>query len=282
MGARIPGSANKRLIDRMGRIKTIRIQWQKCFETTAVGKVWTRLSGLGFVDSSLQFSAAFILFFIPFLLLVSAAIGRDLPHALVTRSGFSPSAAHDVTSLFTHSRTPFTAFTIVGVILTVAGADSMTKTLQNWYEKVFAETILGWKKRARRVLWLVGAAGYLMMQFLIGRRFEPIGGGVTIAIFQFVLSIAVWWWSVHCLLAGQVPWRRLFAAGCATAICYSVVGLYVRIWSSWTIVSNERSYGPIGAMMTILATLVALGIAILLGAVIGADFKQLRPSRAAR
>ena len=282
MEARLPPKANRRLIDRMERMKSIRMRWRKHIENTAVGKVWNRLSALGFVDSSLQFSAAFILFFVPFLLLVSAAIGRDLPHALVTRSGFSPNAAHDVTSLFAHHRTPFTAFTVVGVILTIAGADSMTKTLQNWYEKVFSEAIVGWKKTARRVLWLVGAAGYLMMQFLIGRRFEPIGGGITIAISQFVLSIAFWWWSMHCLLAGRVPWKRLFAAGCATAICYTIVGLYVRIWSSWTIVSNERSYGPIGAMMTILATLVALGIAILLGAVIGADFKQLRRDRAAR
>ena len=42
------------------------------------------------------------------------------------------------------------------MILTIAGADSMTKTLQNWYEKVFAESIVGVKKTARRVLWLVG------------------------------------------------------------------------------------------------------------------------------
>jgi membrane protein len=121
-----------------------------------------------------------------------------------------------------------------------------------------------------------------MMQFLIGRRFEPIGGQITIAIFQFVLSIVFWWWSVHCLLAGQVPWRRLFAAGCATAVCYTIVGVYIRVWSSWTVVTNERSYGPIGAMMTILATLVALGIAILLGTVIGAEFEQLRLDHSAR
>jgi membrane protein len=252
------------------------MRWRKRFESTVVGKVWNRLSALGFIDSSLQFSAAFILFFIPFLLLVSAAIGRNLPHALVTRSGFSSGAARDVTSLFAHGRTRITAFTVVGVILTVAGADSMTKTLQNWYEKVYAKTVVGWKRTARRALWLAGAAGFLAMQFLIGRRLDPIGGEFTIAISQFVLSIGFWWWSVHCLLAGQVPWRRLFAAGLATALCYTGVGLYVRIWASWTIVSNENSYGPIGAMMTILATLVALGIAILLGAVIGADFGQLR------
>jgi membrane protein len=269
-----------RQVARLKRVETAaeraRTRWQRRFEATVFGKVWNRLSSLGFVDSSLQFSAAFILFFIPFLLLVSAAIGRDLPHALVTRSGFGSAASHDVTSLFAHSHTHLTAFTIVGVVLTVAGADSMTRTLQKWYEKVFEETVVGWKRSARRILWLAGAAGYLMMQFLIGRRFEPIGGEVTIAVSQFVLSVGFWWWSAHCLLAGQVRWRRLFPAGVATAVCYTGVGLYVRIWASWTIVSNENSYGPIGAMMTILATLVALGVAILLGAVIGADFDQLR------
>ncbi len=244
------------------------------FEAMAIGKIWNRLSELGFVDSSIQFSAAFILSFIPFLLLVSALIGRDLPHALVTRSGFSPEAAHDVTSLFAHGTSSITAFTIVGAVLTVIGADSMAKILQNWYGKVFAQTILGWKKPARRAHWLVGAAGYLMIQFFIGRRVEPVGGPIPGGIIQFLFSIVFWWWSVHTLLAGNVRWRPLFITGLATAVCYGLVGLYVRVWASWTIVTNESSYGPIGAIMTILATLVALGIAIHLGAVLGADYGQ--------
>jgi membrane protein len=255
--------------------KEVVARWRKRFDATWPGKVWSRLSALGFVDSSLQFSAAFILFFVPFLLLISAAIGRDLPHALVTRSGFSPSAAHDVTSLFAHGRSPITAFTVIGLILTVAGADSMAKILQNWYGRVFAQTIVGWRKGARRAHWLVGTAGYLALQFFIGRRIEPNGGEILAGLVQFLLTIGFWWWSAHCLLGSQVGWRRLLATGLATAICYTVVGVYVRVWASWTIVSNESSYGPIGAMMAILATLVALGIAIHIGAVIGCDYKDL-------
>src|SRR5450631_3279382 len=80
-------------LERVGTaVSRTQMRWRKRFESTVVGKVWNRLSALGFIDSSLQFSAAFILFFIPFLLLVSAAIGRNLPHALVTRSGFSSGA----------------------------------------------------------------------------------------------------------------------------------------------------------------------------------------------
>lgn len=273
-----PESSHPR-IARMARLEIFATEfatrWQKRFDATWVGKVWGRLSALGFVDSSLQFSAAFILFFVPFLLLVSAVLGRDLPRALVTRSGFSPSAAHDVTSLFDHGRSPITAFTIIGVLLTVAGADSMAKILQNWSGKVFDQTIVGWKKGARRAHWLAGAAGFVALQFLIGRRIEPSGGAILGGAVQFLLAVGFWWWSAHCLLASQVGWRRLFATGLATAICYTAVGIYVRIWASWSIVSNESSYGPIGAMMAILATLVELGIAIHVGAVIGADWMEL-------
>ena len=170
---------------------------------------------------------------------------------------------------------PVTKITVIGLILTVAGADSMAKILQNWYGRVFAQTIVGWKKGARRAHWLVGTAGYLALQFFIGRRIEPNGGEILAGIVQFLLTIGFWWWSAHCLLGSQVGWRRLLATGLATAICYTVVGVYVRVWASWTIVSNESSYGPIGAMMAILATLVALGIAIHIGAVIGCDYKEL-------
>jgi membrane protein len=279
-GAAETGERNHRHVtqDRLAAVRQRGMGWQHRFEATLIGKMWKRLSELGFIDSSIQFSATFILSFIPFLLIISALVGRDLPHALVTRSGFTPQAAHDVTSLFAHSPTSITLFTIVGVILTVAGADSMAKILQSWYAKVFAQKLVGWQKPARRAHWLFGAGGYLMVQFFIGRRIVPVGGVLPGAIIQFLVSVVFWWWSIHTLLAGTIRWRRLFVAGLATAICYALVGIYVRLWASWTIVTNESSYGPIGAVMTIIATLVALGIAIHLGAVIGADFGEGRYS----
>ena len=54
---------------------------------------WTKLQSLGFVRSSFQFAGMFVLSFLPFLLVVSAVLDRNLPQALVTRSGFSQQAA---------------------------------------------------------------------------------------------------------------------------------------------------------------------------------------------
>ncbi len=246
--------------------------WRSQIEDTLVARVWRRLNALGFLERSLQFSAAFILFFIPFLLAVSAAIGRNLPKALASRSGFNPRATHDVTTLFAHGRTPVTLFTVVTAIVAIAGADSMAKTLQSWYESVFGRSAGRWSKRGHRALWLVGAAGYLALEFLIGRRLGPPGGAVA----QFVLSVGFWWWSAHCLLGGQVPWRRLLGTGLSTAVCYVGVGLYVRLWAPWAIVQNQTSYGPIGAVMSVLAALVALGTAILAGAAVGAELNDRR------
>jgi NAD(P)H-dependent FMN reductase len=84
------------------------------------------------------------------------------------------------------------------------------------------------------------------------------------------LALAFWWWSLHCLLAGQVPWRRLFAAGLATAACCTGLAAYITYVASTSIVSNEARYGPIGAAMTLLTAEIGLGVALQLGAAIGA------------
>jgi membrane protein len=87
---------------------------------------------------------------------------------------------------------------------------------------------------------------------------------------QFRLAAAFWWWTLHSLLAGQITWRRLFPAGLITAICYTGVGVNIGFFGSSSILSNEASYGPIGAVLTLLTIEVGLGVALHLGAVIGA------------
>ena len=239
-------------------------------EHTLPGRIWTRLGELGFIDSSLQFAALFTLSFIPFLMLLSVELGRDLPRALVARSEFNATASHDVTTLFTHGQTALTSLSIIGIVLVISGAESVSRILQTWYAKIFRAEIHGWKARARRAEWLAGVFGFVALQFVIGRRLQPHIGHFMASGAQFLLAVAFWWWSLHCLLTGQITWRRLFPAALVTAICYTSVGIYVAFFGSSSILSNEASYGPIGAVMTLLTIEVGLGVALHLGAVIGA------------
>jgi membrane protein len=241
-------------------------------EPTVAGRVWKQLAELEVIDGSLQFAAVFTLGFIPFLMVLSAAFGPDRSRAIVIGSGFSFSAqaGHDVTTLFTHSRTAPATQSALGLVVAVLGGLAISRMIQAWYAKIFRAQLRGWKAFARRAEWLAGVFGLVALQVVIGRSVEPPGGPLAAAGAQFLLAVAFWWWSLHCLLSGQVRWRRLFLAGLATAVCCTCLGLYIDYVASPGIVANEARYGPIGAVMTLFTAEIGLGVAVQLGAVIGA------------
>jgi membrane protein len=129
-------------------------------------------------------TAAFTLGFIPFLMLLSAALGPGLTRAIVTRSGFSTKAAHDLAVLFTHARTAPATVTVLALVLAVSGGDAVARMVQAWYAKTFRVQIRGWKAIARRVQWLAGVFGFLALQAVIGRRIQPHGGDIAAASTQ--------------------------------------------------------------------------------------------------
>jgi membrane protein len=251
--------------------------WERAKHTWPV-EWWTELQTLGLVRSSFQFAGTFVLSFLPFLLVVSAVLHWNLPRALVIRSGFSQQAATDVTSLFVHSGVGAVSQSIIGIIFVLAGGDGVASTLQDWYGKVFGESIPTWRGTGRRFWWLGGVVGFLALQFVIGRNLRPVGGSVLTAFVQFMLAVLFWWWSLHGLLASRLPWRRLVVGGVATAVLYTAVGLYFTLIAAGSIVSEEHAYGPIGAVMVLLETLVGLGLAVHLGAVIGARYGATSPT----
>jgi membrane protein len=234
------------------------------------GRVWKQLSELGFISNSLQFAAVFTLGFIPFLNVILTVLGSGLFRAILIRSGLSAQASRDVTMLFAHGRTAPASLSMTGLVLAVLGGAAVSQMLQAWYVRIFRVQIHGWKAVARRVEWLAGVSGFVAMQVTVGREVGPAGGPVTAAIAQFLLTGAFWWWSPHCLLSGQIPWRWFFLAGLATAACCTGLGFFIAYFASSSIISNEAMYGPIGAVMTLVTAEIGLGVALQLGAVIGA------------
>src|SRR5262249_34102892 len=106
-------------------------------EPTVAGRVWIQLRELGFMNSSLQFAALFTLGFIPFLIVLSVALGPGLSRAMVMGSGFNARAGHDVTMLFSHSRTAPTSLSVLAVLLAVLGGSATSHMIQAWYGKIF-------------------------------------------------------------------------------------------------------------------------------------------------
>ena len=239
-------------------------------EPTVAGQVCRQLAELGFINSSLQFAAVFTVGFIPFLMVLSVALGSDLSLAVVIRSGFTVQAGHDVGALFAHGRIAPPTVSIPGLVLAVLGGAAISRMIQTWYATIFRAQIHGWKALACRIQWLAGVFGFVALQVVIGRRIQPLCGPLAAASALFLLAVGFWWWSLHCLLSGRIPWRQLFLAGLATAACYIGLGVYMAYIASSSIVTNEAMYGPFGAVMTIVTTEIGLGVAVQLGAAIGA------------
>jgi membrane protein len=240
--------------------------WGRLQRTWAF-RTWKDLQGLGFVRSSLEFAGLFLLSFVPFLLLVSSALGSNLPRGFATRADFSPAAAHDVTSLFARSGNGSAPLSVVSIVLIVLSADAIAARLQSWCAAVYGVAPDALRAWGRRAWWLCGVLGFLAAQVAIGRHVGHLN--IASTGLELLALVAFWWWSLHCLL-DRVGWRRLLPGGIAIAVLYTLVGVGTSLLGPSSIISAAQTYGPIGTVMTLMEALVALGLAIHLGAYIGA------------
>ena len=87
-------------------------------------------------------------------------------------------------------------------------------------------------------------------------------------------TAAFFWWTMHFLLAGRVPWRRLIRAAILTALLWIGLGLFSSAYFSAAIISDSRLYGTIGVVFTLLTWFIAIGAVIVRGAVAGATWDQ--------
>jgi membrane protein len=82
------------------------------------------------------------------------------------------------------------------------------------------------------------------------------------------------WWTMHFLLARRVPWTRLLPSALATGLFAAGLGVFSTLYFSSTIISDDRLYGPIGAVFDLVSWLIAIGAVVILGAVAGALWQE--------
>jgi len=172
---------------------------------------------------------------------------------------------------------PLSGLSLTGIVWIVLGGVAIAGTLQAWYLKVFDQPPpSGFTKRLACGLgWVATLLAFLSLQVGIGTGVGTAGGRVVLAlVLQFAVSVLFWWWTLYILLVGSVSWRTLFPSGMATAVCYTGLGVFGSLFVSSAIVSNVKSYGPIGAVMIMLSFLIGLGVVVHLGAVVGQMYNE--------
>jgi membrane protein len=243
-----------------------------------------RLGQTDFMDRAMLFAALLMLILFPFLIMVSSSFGKSFSSNLARHMGLDAQASKIVASLFSNGASSSGASTGGFSVLTIVGVLAVISALQGIYEDIFGLPHLGIRSAWRWAVWAVATMAGTAGMAAIGTALDR---PVFLGVLSFVLVSVFFWWSMHFLLAGRVPWRELLPAGVATSVFWIGLGIFSSVYFSHNIVANYKRFGSIGVMLLLLSWLIAVGVVIILGAVVGIlwwerSYTLLGPLRVAR
>ena len=266
----------KRVVDRPSiRSAQQAAGWgKKKYTGSSAEYLWNRLSAMDFINQGMLFAATLLLCFFPFLIVLTALAGRSAADSLARHAGLNKQAAAYVSHLFASSATTTSA--VVGttsVVFFVLGGIAAAGALQQLYERAFDVDHRG-IGIVRRLLWLALLIGAAALGGWAGPPVRHTAGPVLLAIAALAAFTGFWWLTMWILLAGKVSWRKLFPSACATGVFWLGMDVFFALFFSDMVISNYKEYGPIGMIFALMAYLIAIGVVVILGAVVGLVWQE--------
>jgi membrane protein len=230
--------------------------------------LWHRLDAADFMNQAMILAATLLLCAVPFMLVAVALSGRSAVTGLTHRLGLSQQAANDVGHLFTSSSATSAAVTGLSWVFFLLAGIAAASAIQLLYQRVFALDPQGLRDRLCAVIWLALAVGWLALWSTVGPGLRASSPALW-WIVNIPAYIGFWWVSMWLLLAGRVPWRRLYPCAVATgAFWIGMLAVFSVIFSGM-IISYDQKYGPIGIIFGIMSFFIAIGVVLILGAAVG-------------
>jgi len=230
-----------------------------------------RLKAIDFTDQVMLFGAGLLVSLLPFLILLSAFASNRIGDDIALRLGLNRRASGIVSHLLTAAPATLNFATATSLLFVAAGTLAVAGSLQQIYEKVFNTEHRGVRGLYRLPIWIAVLCLVVAFESLVSKPVRNAADGVgLVELVTFAIWMPFYWWTMHFLLAGRVPWRKLLPAAIFTGAFYVGLGVFSKFYFSSTITSDSRTYGTIGAILGILTWFVAIGAVIILGAVAGA------------
>jgi membrane protein len=255
--------------------------WQRRYQGSLVQDLSKGLSTVQFGDQIVLFGASLLLSVLPLIILLSALASSRVDDDISARLGLNREGAHVLDSLFTHSRAAFSLGILVSLLLAVAGTLMVARSLQTLYQRIFEqEAHRGWSNVLRCAVWVLVTAGMFFLDTVTSRPIRDLPAGrIFLGLANIAMLTVFFWWSIHFLLGGREPWRRVFPAALATGVFWVGLGAFASLYFSSTIVSDSHLYGAIGVVFTLVTWFIAMGAVVTLGAVTGHVWLSRRSHR---
>jgi membrane protein len=189
------------------------------------------------------------------------------------RLGLNQQAAADFSHLFTSSGATSASVTGISFALLVLFGLAGVSVVQELYLRIFGLDPRGLRDLPRKLISLGLTVGWLFLTALAGpwvRSRGPVLYGIVI----LVAFTGFWWFWMRFLLARRISWRKLFPSAVATGLCWlGMVAVFSATFSG-IVISSYNRYGPIGIVFDLMSVLLAIGVVIILGAVLGIVWRE--------
>jgi membrane protein len=253
------------------RLGAVRVR----FEGSWVEEIVRKLQAVDFLDWTVIFGAELLWSALPFMIILSSLADTRIDDDISRHIGLDSQGARVVQTLF-RNHPAHAAFAILtGLLFAFAGIISTVNSLQKIYERVFDQDPRGWRDFLRYVVWVVVLLWLLVAEASV-RGPERAIGVVVQALLTFGVATVFFVWTMHFLLAGRVPWRRLVRPALVTALLWMALAFFSSLYFSATVIDDSKTYGTIGVVFTFLTWFMLIGGVIVLGAAAGAVWETRR------
>jgi membrane protein len=228
--------------------------------------------------ASQAFTAVF-----PLLLVIASSVANSagnnrLATSLIRRFRLEGQAATALETLFSRPPDAAGGFGVVSIVLLVFSVLSLARTLQDTFEAAWGVPARG----LRGTLYGISGAALFVLEIaavtLVASLLRGTPGGVVTAwLARVAESVLIWLLLQYVLLSGRVPWRRLVPGAVLAGAGQVVITACSAIYMPKLIAANSARYGVIGVALALITWLLVIAVAIVAGAVAGAELARQPP-----
>jgi membrane protein len=260
------------------RYQNLAQAWRGRYAGSFVQDFVKGIGAVDFGDRIIIFGACLLLSVLPLIIVLSALAGHRIEDDIAQHLGLSQQGDRVIEGLFKASVSSFDLAIFVSLVLSFAGTVAVARSVEVIYERAFQYPPLRQRQGLLRcVVWVAFVSGIVIADGAIGKTLrDGPAGPLMMGLVELIGFTLFFWWSIHYLLGGRESWQGVFPAAVATAIFWVGLGLFAAFYFSSTIVSDSKTYGPIGATFTLATWFIAMGAVITLGAVVGAVWHRRR------
>ncbi|CAO5253439.1 ribonuclease BN [Frankia sp. AgKG'84/4] len=280
-----PAAPRRVAVGARDRSREIQAKAQRRWQGSSAEDLSRRLRAGDLINGAMILAALILMMFFPFLITL-AAVSPLRPggaaEIIVRRMGLDHDAAMAVQRLLTPDTgggATQAGWTVVGAVWLCLGGLSLAGSVQTIYQRAFRIPSAGLRGVPGQLGWLAGLIAFLAGTTATGAVLTSTVAGQLCHALLVTAALGLFLWGgAWLLLRGRAGWRELLPCAVFTTIGLTGLGVCSRLLFSQSIVDNERSYGEIGVVFTLLSWLIGLGVVLTGGAIVGVWYRERHPT----